>query len=65
MSDQILKETSKALKIGLGDKAGAVVRECAEASLLVVLSQNGSILIPSQSVPSRPFGDYYCLPNSR
>lgn len=32
MSDQLIKETVKALKYGLSDKAGAITRECAEVS---------------------------------
>lgn len=30
MSDQTIKDTLKALRAGLSDKAGAIARECAE-----------------------------------
>lgn len=32
MSDQTLKDTVKALRVGLGDKSGAIIRESAEVS---------------------------------
>ncbi|KAI5476389.1 Armadillo-type fold domain containing protein [Pseudohyphozyma bogoriensis] len=46
LSDQNLKDTVKSLRAGLSDKAGAVVRECAECLLVISTETTAFSTIP-------------------
>lgn len=66
MSDQAIKDTLKALRSGLSDKAGAIVRECAEVSLnfnlnIARIYKLISLLFLSLIVFTCPWFDYCCF----